>query len=379
MADTIGRLPGQPASQGELELTRLRQESEERYRTLYEHIPLMYFTVSREGLVLRVNTTGARELGYQAHELIGEPVTSVFHPDDQDTARAQFSACIANTGKVTKWDLRKLRKDGSVMWVRETAVAVNDGDELVVLVVCEDYTERKLVEEHLIDSQQKIQALALNASMAEERERKRIAAGIHDDVGQYLALAKRRLDSLQQLDPIADADVYATEFRGVKDQIGMAIDSIRSLTFELSSPVLYVLGLEAAIKDQGERLVVRNGGEFVFRTDGQPKLLSEVATLVIFRATRELLLNCVKHAAAGKVEAEVVRVDGKIQVSVTDNGVGMTPELLDDDQESPVGFGLHNARQQLADVGGELRTEAVVPSGLRVVLTAPLNPSETPE
>ena len=353
------------------ELKRLRRESEERYRDLYENIPFMYFTVGRNGTVLRVNTMGARELGYTAEELIGEPVTDVFHPDDRAAAIARIAQCVEEPGKVLKWDLRKRRKDGSVMWVHESARAIPDGDGLVVLVVCENVTERKLAERQLLDHQQTIQALALDAALAEERERKRIAAGLHDDVGQNLALAKRMLVELRQPGVTADP-ALVDRLLEVEERIGQTIDSIRSLTFELSSPVLYVLGLEAALKDLGERIVATSGSKFRFETDGQPKLLGEESTIVLFRVTRELLVNCVKHAGASGVEVEVSRADDKIQVTVSDDGVGIPPSTQKSGSLFCAGFGLWNARRQVTAIGGTLALEPRDPRGLRVVLTTPL-------
>ena len=180
------------------ELKRLRRESEERYRALYENIPFMYFSVGRDGTVLRVNAMGARELGYTAEELIGEPVVKVFHPEDREAAAARVAECLEAPGRVMKWDLRKTRRDGTIMWVRESARAIPDGDDLVVLIVCENVTERKIVEKQLLDHQQAIQTLSMDAALAEERERKRIAAGLHDDVGQNLALAKRALGEVRR-------------------------------------------------------------------------------------------------------------------------------------------------------------------------------------
>ncbi len=120
------------------------RESEDRYRSLYEDNPSMYFTVDLEGTVLSVNRFGAEHLGYEAAELVGAPVTQVFHPDDRERARARLKEASDGAGAVAGWELRKVRKDGSVLWVQEFARAARAGDkEPVVLVVCEDITLRK--------------------------------------------------------------------------------------------------------------------------------------------------------------------------------------------------------------------------------------------
>jgi PAS domain S-box-containing protein len=129
------------------------RDSEERYRALYEDNPSMYFTVDSEGKVLSVNKFGAEQLGYTAEELVGQSVLNVFYEDDKKPVLERVTACLQNPGQVFHWEFRKVRKDGSMLWVREVARAVCDtSGNLVVLTVCEDITERKRAEErfHLV-------------------------------------------------------------------------------------------------------------------------------------------------------------------------------------------------------------------------------------
>lgn len=122
--------------------------SEERYRALYDDQPSMFFTVSAAGTVLSVNQFGAQQLGYAVDELIGKPVLHVFDPDDQTAVGQAIAACFENPARVHRWEFRKRRKDGSLMWVKETVRVVQGArQEAIALVVCEDMTERKRAEE----------------------------------------------------------------------------------------------------------------------------------------------------------------------------------------------------------------------------------------
>lgn len=137
------------------ELERKRAEaahrdSEERYRILYEDNPSMYFTLDIDGTVLSVNQFGAEQLGYTANGLIGRSVLHVFHQDDKEAVLQQLARCVENPGVVSHWEFRKVRKNGSLMWVREAARAIRSTDgKTVVLIVCEDVTERREAEEAL--------------------------------------------------------------------------------------------------------------------------------------------------------------------------------------------------------------------------------------
>jgi PAS domain S-box-containing protein len=124
--------------------------SEERYRSLYDDTPTMYFTLAMDGTVRSVNRFGAEQLGYQAEELIGHSVLGVFHEQDRETAAANLAECFAAPETTRHWEFRKVRKDGRMIWVQETARLAQSGTgETVVLVTCEDVTERKQAEQGL--------------------------------------------------------------------------------------------------------------------------------------------------------------------------------------------------------------------------------------
>jgi PAS domain S-box-containing protein len=120
------------------------RESEGQWREVFEHNPVMYFMVSPTGTVLSVNAFGATQLGYTVAELIGQSVLNLFFEEDQELVKDQLATCVAELGRPHSWEIRKIHKDGAVLWVRENGKAVqrSDGDA-IVLIACEDITERK--------------------------------------------------------------------------------------------------------------------------------------------------------------------------------------------------------------------------------------------
>jgi PAS domain S-box-containing protein len=134
--------------------TEALRRSEEQWKAVFEHNPVMYFMVDAEGTVLSVNTFGAAQLGYPVSELHGHPVLKVFFAEDRDLVRKSVEVCLTNIGKTHSWEIRKVRKDGSAIWVRENAKAVRQLDGgLIVLIACEDITVRKQAEDALRQSQ----------------------------------------------------------------------------------------------------------------------------------------------------------------------------------------------------------------------------------
>ncbi|MBF8286712.1 MAG: sensor signal transduction histidine kinase [Dehalococcoidia bacterium] len=135
------------------------RQSEERYRILYEDNPAMYFTVDAEGRVLSVNRFGAQRLGYQPEELVGRSVLDVFFAADKKAVLEQLAACVKNPSETGEWEFRKVRKDGSLMWVKEIARAVRAPDGgTMVLIVCEDVTGRRRAEEAAQEAREELES-----------------------------------------------------------------------------------------------------------------------------------------------------------------------------------------------------------------------------
>jgi PAS domain S-box-containing protein len=119
------------------------RRSEAQWKEVFEHNPLMYFMVNSTGTVLSVNAFGAAQLGYTVNELVGQPLLKVFFGEDRDFVLRNVAICLENPGQSNSWEVRKVRKDGRVLWVRENAKAVlRADDQLIVLVACEDITEK---------------------------------------------------------------------------------------------------------------------------------------------------------------------------------------------------------------------------------------------
>jgi PAS domain S-box-containing protein len=126
------------------------RESEEQWREVFEHNLVMYFMVGATGTVLSVNSAGAAQLGYTAAELTGRSVLTVFLEEDRELVKAQLATCVEELGRPHSWEIRKVRKDGTVLWVRENAKTVRrSGADVIVLIACEDIPERRRGEQRV--------------------------------------------------------------------------------------------------------------------------------------------------------------------------------------------------------------------------------------
>jgi PAS domain S-box-containing protein len=125
------------------------RDSEEQWRAAFESNPTMYFMIDRAAITVSVNRLGAEHLGYEVDELIGRPAFSVYYEPDREVVQTHVQECFAQPGRMMRWEARRIRKEGTMLWVRETANAVSLKKRPVLLVVCEDITEQKRAEEAL--------------------------------------------------------------------------------------------------------------------------------------------------------------------------------------------------------------------------------------
>ena len=188
--------------------------SEERYRALYDDNPSMYFTADASGRILSVNKFGLTHLGYMDGELAGQSIFNIFCPDDRANVQQHFSVCLQNPKQTIQIEARKMRKDGTILWVRESACAVHDiQGQLIVLLTCDDITERKRAEEALQASEERSNSLYQLIRLMSDNLPDLVWA--KDMEGHFIFVNKATIEKLliaQDTDePIGKNDLYFAE------------------------------------------------------------------------------------------------------------------------------------------------------------------------
>jgi len=230
--------------------------------------------------------------------------------------------------------------------------------------------ERKKNEQELLGYQQRLRHVSAELLQTEERERRRIAIEIHDRIGQALAVSKIQLGALQAEVDSEDSKKKIDDIRGLLSQ---TIRDTRTLTFELSPPVLYELGLQAALEWLAEIVRKQNGLKVDVAGDGSDRELDAEKRVLLFRTCRELLFNVVKHAGARHARVSLRGDGAAIMVKISDDGTGFDPDLFQsgyDPFES--GFGLFSIREQLEHRGGTFEVDSGPGRGSTVTIVMPL-------
>lgn len=230
----------------------------------------------------------------------------------------------------------------------------------------QEVLERQRAQEEILAHQQTLRKLAADLSLTEERERREIASQLHDGVGQMLAFAQMRLESVLGSAGDGSRDGMNEALVQLKEAIGQT----RLLTRELSPPVLYEASLENAMEWLADNIQRRHGLPVSIAQHGATGASAGVSRelrVFLFQAVRELLTNIVKHAKATQAHVTLFLQKGSIRVVVEDNGQGFIGGV-----EHRDGFGLLNIRERAAHLGGQCEIENDPGHGSRIMLTVPM-------
>ena len=252
-------------------------------------------------------------------------------------------------------------------WSDEDIQLLRTAGDLITI-----YLSRMQTLGELIAYQDKLRSLASKLTRTEERERHRIAAGLHDEIIQPMIFVKIKLDVLKRQTSDPELIQACVDMMQVMDKL---TEDTRQFTFELSCPVLHEVGLEAAIDDfLSTEICEKHGVLTEFEHHDEPISIDNDMSIFLYKSARELLTNMIKHAEANTVKVSLVKENDNIILTVEDDGVGFNMHEGPVDIDRPSGFGLFSIRERLSCLGGYLKIESKIGHGTRAVMIAPIKP-----
>lgn len=339
------------------------RQSEEAFRKLFEENPIGIVLADLDLTVAKVNNAFCAMLGFSEKELVGRKLSDP-HFSPRGWPADEMDRLMRGVVRSFHREVIFQTKRKHPVWGHVTTSLLRDAENIPfqVFQMLENIQDRKSSEEQVLAYQVQLQSLASELSLGEERERRRIATNLHDLIGQSLAFARLKLAGMERENGLAE----------VKQLIEQAIADTRSLTFELSPPVLYELGLVAGLEWLARKIQQDHNIQTRFHDDGQPKPLHENFRIVLFQAVRELLVNVVKHAHATHAQVLVRRDSDALRIIIEDDGTGFEISKVSAKVEAVRSFGLFNIRERVEYLGGQVKIRSEAGRGTRVTLIAPL-------
>jgi len=348
---------------------RALQRTESGFREMLTTIAEAILMTDGVGRIVFANEMAGKLFGYATEELVGLPVDALV-PErmrgrhTQDRSDFMLAPSTRRMGRGVPPLGR--RKDGGEFPLEVVLGSMQQEGGPLVMSFISDISARLEAERKLRDYRDRLQRMAFDAALAEERERRRIAADLHDRIGQSLALAQITLTSVRET--ISGAPRVAID--QAVDLLAQSATDTRTLIFDLSPPILHDLGFKAALSWLVEDLQKRHRLEVMVSDDGADDALDDASATLLFRAVRELLLNVFKHAQTARATVSMHQRNHLFQIEVEDRGIGFDANDIGAPSGAG-GFGLFSVREQIGRLGGNMDVTSAPREGSRIRITVP--------
>lgn len=346
-----------------------------------------------DSIITSWNNGAERIFGYTAEEVIGQHITIIF-PEDRIDEEDEIINQIKRGERVDHFETKRKRKDGTLLDVSLTISPIKNAEGNIVGAskISRDITRRKEVEQKLealnesleeqveirtkklYSYQRELRSLASQLNKAEEQERQRLAAELHDGLGQVLALAKMKTDILQQGTLPAQ---LSTKMKELKQLVNDALQYNQNLMLELKPPPMLNKEDVTEVLYWTAKQAEKKGLDIETVSDGQPKRVDKELRSILHQSVRELLQNVLKHADTKEARLIMATEQGDLKITVEDMGKGF--DLPEDRILTPTkhgGFGLFNIKERLDWHGGAFKIESAPGEGTKATLYAPLKEKE---
>lgn len=342
------------------------EESRNRYRELYESIPVGYATIDHTGHLHDVNPAGSA--------LLKLPVESGRLPNfyaffaDRDADRfTRFCRGLPANGQPGICEITMRRSDGSSFVASLEGLPVRSGEGAGdrLRITFQDITARKSAEAALEANRLELQSLTGQLFTAQEDERRRIAQDLHDDHCQRLTVAIMEVTSLAKVYGHMNPPLEP-RLQSLRGKLSDVLDDFRHLSHTLLPRHLDCVSLSVSMRQHVAEFAQHTGLRMTFRDEAVPDELPMPVTICLYRLLQESLHNVWKHAKATEVLVALSGVGGRIELVVTDNGQGF------DRNEGATGIGLRGMRERVRPLGGDVRIDSRAGKGTAVTVSVPL-------
>jgi PAS domain S-box-containing protein len=326
--------------------TRIHQKA------ILDNIPDRTWLKDTEGRYIIVNEAYQSACGMKMEELVGKTDFDIW-PKDLAEQYWLDDREVMQTGLRKQIEEQLIDKDKQYTWMETTKTPINDENGKITGTagIARDIALRKQTEIKLRTLQDNLRSLTLELTLTEE---------------------KIKLNEIEKDAPSSPLFQSINELTNI---ISETIQYTRSLTFELSPPVLYELGLEHAIEWLGEQVLSRRDIHFRLDTDDLLAPISQKLKILLFQIVRELLTNVAKHAQAKETLVFIRKTGDNIMINVEDDGVGFDVSKMTEYRKSPAGYGLFSIRERLKHIGGYFDITSSHGNGTKVSIIVPISPS----
>jgi PAS domain S-box-containing protein len=353
------------------------QEERNFFAAVLETAGAMVVVTDLEGRIVRFNRACQLVTGSTFDEVKGKSSWDLLlSSQERDEVRATYRRVVADRVPV-EHENHWVDRSGTPHVISWATAPMTDAEGVLryVVRIGTDITERRRMEQDLQRSevalrasQARLRQLAAGLTSAREKERKRLAFDLHDDVIQRMAALMLELHALQEGTPASERGV-AERLAALEERLKALAMDIRRTAHQLHPAVLGHLGLGPALKSLCEDVVRRSGIEARLTVREPPLQVSGDLALGLYRIAQEALENVVTHSGAREVRVSMGQRDGSLLLSISDGGRG-----FDLEEAKQRGLGLIAMEERVRELGGTFSVKTAPSGGTRIDVAIPWPP-----
>jgi PAS domain S-box-containing protein len=322
----------------------------------FDLTPDLVCIASREGFFRHVNHAVPACLGYTREELMAVPIATFIHPDDKEiTSRSRFN--LLEGQPLTNFQNRYLTKKGSIVWLHWTSIFIPEKD--LVFAIAKDVTLRKQSEQQVEDDFKKFKSLATHFKYSQEKDRKKVANELHEELAQLASIVKVDLNWINKNTPSLPLASKA-KLEHVIAVSENLVRSIRKLSYSLSPDMLEKLGLDETLKWLSNEFSILHGISCEYISKADIECLPYEIKLDLFRISQEALGNVLYYGEATIVKIIIERQDDRVCLSIYDNGRGIQMEYRGETAA------IKEIKERVASIDGQLSIKSEAGKGTTI-------------
>lgn len=311
------------------------------------------------GYFQRVNEAVVKTLGYTMEELLSRPIGSFVHPDDkQKTVDSRNTVLGGNV--LLNFQNRYIAKTGAIVWLEWTSIYFPE--KKVVFAIAKDVTQRKEMENEVLEKYHKFKSLATHFKSSIEKDRKFLAYELHEELAQLSAAVKMEVDMIALSEPELTQPVK-NKLDHVSSIAGLLMKTIQRISFSISPSMLDEFGLYETMEWLCKEFSLLNGIPCHHSSHFDEASISHEIKTDFFRICQESLSNVMYHAQASNIYISITETKDNISLSVRDDGKGFDVNLH---QSSA---GIISMKKRAASINGILTIESVIGEGTKLVVS----------
>jgi PAS domain S-box-containing protein len=356
------------------EQKRIRDEvdkAEKMYRLLADNANDMICLHEPDSTLKYISPSIKTILGYETSDFLGKKAISLVHKEDVLSLKKALKEKIFKGLVMDAFPFRARHKKGHFVWLEILVSPVYIDKKISSFISStRDITQWILAKKEIQKYQTSLQKLTTEITLIEEKQKKEIATNIHDHLSQSLIISKMKINELKKKPQLKIID---KDLQFIETHISEALENSRKITYELSPPVLYQLGIVAALNWLLDTVETTHKIECQFNSNVTNIKLDEVKSILLFRSIQEVITNAIKYANASLITLNIDKNKLGVYILITDNGDGFDTSLLNNhsDSDSDSGFGLFTVQERIRNIQGKFTIESEINEGtvVKIILT----------